>query len=244
MKVYRLADLTVGVNTEQAGKVLSGYIQRQMKHYEVEQMNPGRPEIEVILTPAMIAEERRLEGEQFPEEYLASVAVYRAFCEQALYRDVLFFHSSAVALDGEAYLFSGPSGSGKSTHAGMWKKAFGDAAVIINDDKPLIRFLNGNVYVYGTPWDGKFHRNTNIRMPVKAVCFIGKAEQTEIHRISWQKGRNLALNQSFRAAGYEHGIKVKELVNMLMNRVPAWQMNCPPSTQAAVMAYNVMRISR
>ncbi|MGI6110890.1 MAG: hypothetical protein ACOYBK_01330 [Bilifractor sp.] len=240
MRVYRLADLTVGVDTEQAGAELSSYIQKQMEPYRTEEPGRGRPDIIVRLTPAMIDEERRLEGTQFPDEYLASIAVYRAFCEQALYRDVLFFHSSAVALDGKAYLFSGPSGSGKSTHATMWKKAFGDAALIVNDDKPLIRFLGDRVYVYGTPWDGKFHRNVNIRMPVQAVCFIGKAERTEIHRISWREARELTADQSFRAAGYEHRTQENGLINMLINRVPVYRMQCPISVQAAIMARDVM----
>ena len=35
------------------------------------------------------------------DNYLECMAVYRAFCEKALCCDVLFFHASAVALDGE-----------------------------------------------------------------------------------------------------------------------------------------------
>lgn len=240
MRIYRLADLTVGVDTEPAGRQISESIQKQMKPYEAAEHVKGRPQICVTLTPEMIAEERRIEGEGFPVTYLASVAVYRAFCEQALYQDVLFFHSAAVAMDGAAYLFSGPSGAGKSTHASMWKKCFGDAAVIVNDDKPLIRFLDGHTYVYGTPWDGKFHRNANIRVPIRALCFLDKADHTEIRRVSWQEARGFVRDQSFRAAGYEHRMQEEHLINMLLNRVPVYQMKCDISTRAAKMAYDFM----
>ena len=37
-----------------------------------------------------------------------------------------YLHSSAVELDGRAYLFSGKSGVGKSTHTRLWQQIFGD----------------------------------------------------------------------------------------------------------------------
>lgn len=53
--------------------------------------------------------------------------------------DGLFFHSSALMLDGKAYLFSAPSGTGKSTHTALWQRHFGGRVQMINDDKPIIR---------------------------------------------------------------------------------------------------------
>ena len=38
----------------------------------------------------------------------------------------MFFHSSSLMLDGEAYLFTALSGTGKSTHTALWRKRFGD----------------------------------------------------------------------------------------------------------------------
>lgn len=240
MTEYRLADLTVGIDTEEAGRAISAHIKEQMKAYECADGAGGRPQISVHLTKGMIEEERRIQGPQFPVEYLASIAVYRAFCEQALSFDTLFFHSSAVALDGEAFLFSGPSGSGKSTHAAMWKEAFGDRAVIVNDDKPLIRFLGDRTYVYGTPWDGKFHRNENLRVPVRAICFLSRAQEISIRKIGWQEAKILASDQSFHAGSPDHRHRMWMLTNMMLNRVPVYRMDCDISVRAAETAHRFM----
>ena len=137
MPMYRLAEL----NTEITG--IGTHAEEQLRPYllPVEKM-PLVPDISVAMTAALREKERRLEGSGFSGDYLESMAVYRSFCEQALKREVMFFHASAVEYQGAAYLFSGASGAGKSTHAAMWKKAFGEAAVVINDDKPLLRFFD------------------------------------------------------------------------------------------------------
>ncbi|MBO5714728.1 MAG: hypothetical protein J6R83_04865 [Clostridia bacterium] len=84
----------------------------------------------------------------------------------------LIFHSTAIAVDGNAYLFTADSGVGKSTHASFWRELLGDRAVMINDDKPLLTMENGVVYANGTPWQGKHKLGNNLKVPVKAVCLI------------------------------------------------------------------------
>ena len=210
MAVYRLADLTVQVDGA------SEYTGRAMSRYQADAAAAGKPDIFVSVTLEVVERERRLEGDEFSREYLECMSVYREFCEQALFYDVLFFHASAVALDGNAYLFTGPSGIGKSTHARMWRKAFGKSVLMINDDKPLLRFRPDGVYAYGTPWDGKHHLNTDIRLKVKGVCILEHAEN------------------------WDHRQAVKKMINLLLNRVPVYRLKCTASTQAACLARQVM----
>ncbi len=231
MMIYRLADLTVGV--EGAGD----YTRSLMKNYENHEPFRGLPQIRIAVTSEMIRKERKLEGEGFSDEYLESIAVYRAFCEQALNFDVFFFHASAVAKDGEAYLFSGPSGAGKSTHAEMWRKTFGNSVIMVNDDKPLIRFFGRRAVVYGTPWDGKRHLNTNICLPVKGICFLSKGRQNRIRRLSYREAIDLVEGETFRAAAWEHKRKNEMLASQLLNSVPVYSLTCDISEQAAVTAY-------
>lgn len=74
-------------------------------------------------------------------EYLSSGG---SFYNQLLKFDGMLLHSSAVVMDGYAYLFSAPCGTGKSTHTALWRKVFGeDRARILNDDKPALRFEDG-----------------------------------------------------------------------------------------------------
>lgn len=65
-----------------------------------------------------------------------------------LYTDAVLMHASC-AFDGQkARMFSGFSGVGKSTISGIWAKA---GAQIINDDRLVIRKINGEFFVYNTP---------------------------------------------------------------------------------------------
>lgn len=235
MRLYKLADIIVGVDGN-----LSRYTIDRMEPYRFSGQHKGLPQIRVELTPAMVQKEKEIEGDQFPEDYLESIAVYRAFCEKALLFDVLFFHCSAVAKDGKAYLFSGPSGSGKSTHTQMWMKAFGDSVTVINDDKPLIRFAGNEPFVYGTPWDGKFHLNTDIKVKIAGICFLEKSAECRISRLSYQEAKGPAKSQAFQAAGWDHRQQNLMLVNRLINSVPCYRLQCDISTRAAVTAYEGM----
>jgi hypothetical protein len=53
---------------------------------------------------------------------------------------------------GEAYLFVGQSGAGKTTMARLWIAEPG--AVILSDDRVVLRSEPDGVWMYGTPWHG------------------------------------------------------------------------------------------
>ena len=51
----------------------------------------------------------------YTDGYLEELAVYRKIAERLPLYDTVLFHGSALAADGEGYLFTAPSGTGKST---------------------------------------------------------------------------------------------------------------------------------
>lgn len=110
------------------------YMQELCREYETEKA----PELTIEVTQEDVAREKS-EETQYPYGYLESLAFYRKFCEAAVEKNILLFHSSVVAVDGHAYVFTAPSGTGKSTHTSLWRKVFKDRAVMINDDKPLFK---------------------------------------------------------------------------------------------------------
>ena len=70
---------------------------------------------------------------------------------------------------------------GKSTHTKLWIKKFGAENVqIINDDKPIIRFIDNDWYVYGSPFDGGSGVNTNTRAKLGGIIFLERAEENSI----------------------------------------------------------------
>jgi len=70
-------------------------------------------------------------------------------------RDGIFVHAVGVKdIDGTGRVFIGKSGSGKSTLARLWHSH--SRAVILNDDRIIIRKIKGKFFIYGSPWHGDF----------------------------------------------------------------------------------------
>lgn len=187
---------------------------------------------------------RKVEGlppYEFSRDYLETLAVYRKMVTCLLDDDILLFHGSVVAVDGQAYLFTAKSGTGKSTHVRLWRQFFGDRAVMVNDDKPLMKVGKDSVTVYGTPWDGKHHLSSNIAVPLKAICHLTRGSENKIEAITPFDACQTLLQQTFMPEQPEKKIKMLQLVNMLSENVKLYRLACNMDPDAAVVAYNGMK---
>lgn len=163
-----------------------------------------------------------------------------SFYRQLLSHNGLMLHSSAIVMDGFAYLFSAPCGTGKSTHTNMWRSAFGDAVVMLNDDKPALRKEEGRWYAYGTPWSGKTAQNENMRVPLGGVCVLTRGEQNEIEPYGGAAAIFSLLDQTVRPrVGNARG-ELLELLDDLMGSVPVWKLRCTPTEDAARVSQAAM----
>ena len=204
----------------------------------------------VIITPADISYEREkacreaavqgIAPDAYYDEYLETLAAYRKIAEILIDRDTLLFHGSCISVDDEAYLFTAKSGTGKSTHTQLWQRQFGSRAVIINDDKPLLKLDKHGVTVYGTPWDGKHRRSTNIACPLKAICILTRSEENHIQRIDKKAALPMLLQQSYRPADPAAMQKTLALVDRLSRSVALYNLNCNMEPEAAQVAYSGM----
>ncbi len=150
-------------------------------------------------------------------------------------------HASAVVADGVAYCFSAPSGTGKSTHTSLWLETFADkGAYIINDDKPAIKLVEGVPLVYGTPFSGKYDINVNTSAPLKAICFIERAEFNSIRKITPFKAATMILDQTIRPDDEARMDKLLSNLEAVVTQVPSFILSCNISREAAILAYNEM----
>lgn len=171
-------------------------------------------------------------------EYLATGF---SFYKQLLNFDGMMLHSSAVMMDGKAYLFSADCGTGKSTHTSIWRKTFGeDRALILNDDKPALRLENGIWYAYGTPWSGKTPQNINARVPLEGIAVIERAENNSIEPFGGIEAVQELLKQTARPRDMEFRIKILELLDKLIAMVPIWKLRCNMEAEAAIVSYEAM----
>ena len=162
------------------------------------------------------------------------------FYKKLLQHGGLMLHSSAVVVDGKAYLFTADSGTGKSTHTGLWLKLFGDRAYILNDDKPAIRALEDGVFAYGTPWSGKTDMNINVKAPIAGICFLERSENNWIERVDSNTALAGILNQTIRPFEMKGMDLLLSHIEKVITNVPVFKMGCNISHEAAIMAHREM----
>lgn len=200
------------------------------------------PAFSLTITQADIDAERGNEdAPAVTDDYLESLVIYRKLCERLVERNILLIHSAAIAVDGKAYLFTAPSGTGKSTHIRLWKKKFGDRAVIVNGDKPLICVTPDEIRVWGTPWDGKEHWSTNTSVPIAGICQIGRGAENEIQPATAEDALYVLFAQTYRPTTEAGMRKTLQLLLEISRRVPFWKLKCNMSLEAADVSYAAMR---
>ncbi len=198
-----------------------------------------------VAQPDIIIDPKKYDPSVYPTSMDAAQLAYmesaRQFCSWVLDFDGLYLHASAVEMDGKAYLFSGPCGTGKSTHTRLWQQTFGTAAQVFNDDKPILRYLDGEWYAYGTPWCGKDGINQNKKVPLAAICFLKQADHNEIRQLSSSQAIQKILSQTFHKF-----ITVKKLDNMLLlldrlvRKIPVYELENKPEQAAAILSFQTM----
>jgi hypothetical protein len=172
-------------------------------------------------------------------EYMSAGA---QFYTQLIRYNGFLIHSSALAYENKAYLFSAPSGTGKSTHALLWKKVFGEENVIsINDDKPALRLIDGKYFVFGTPFSGKTDQNENMCVPIQGICILNRAEENSIQPITAREALVPLLNQTIRPTEKIGMEKLLTLLDLLIQTVPIYKMGCNISLEAPKIAYASMK---
>lgn len=232
--VLRIADFYIDLANK--GEVFK----RLCKDYLCE--NPPYIDFTAEITEKDVAYEKALAGnsEIVGEGTYATNALYRKICAEILQRGGFLMHGVVIEYEGRGYLFTAKSGTGKTTHVLQWKKLFGDDKVtIVNGDKPIIRFIDGKVYAYGTPWNGKEHYGTNGRVELSAICFVERSEENSIERISDEKALPRLFSQIMIHDSSDLA-KQLELVDKLLCKVPTYLLNCNISTDAAKVAYEGM----
>ena len=225
---YRIADLNIQME-------VSGRTKRHLEHYGI----TSDQQADMVIQFNSENFQKKHPHLSLDEcEYLASNA---AFSHRLIDFNGFTLHASAIEVNGYAYLLSASSGTGKSTHTSLWRSVFGsDRVLIINDDKPAIRLVEGIWYSYGTPWSGETDMQRNVRVPIAGICFLEQGSDNEIHRLVGSKAAPHILNQTVRPKNTESMLRLLELTDRLIQQIPIWQLVCTPTEAAARLSFENM----
>ena len=234
-----------------AGKVI-GVTSMHEEIYKMckDYLTDGPEDFHVMTSQADIEFEREksireamIEGippQDYPDDYLETLAVYREIAMEMLRYDTVLMHGAVVGIrngtEGKAVLFTAQSGVGKTTHLRLWLDQI-PGAFVVNGDKPLLRFRDGNWQACGTPWAGKEGMQTNAILPLSAICFLERGNQNMIERVSFMECYPLLLQQIYRSSDPEKIVKTMELLKKIGEVVPLYRLKCTMEKEAAWVAY-------
>ena len=226
MEKYRIAGLTVEMEA-------FGRTKLQAEPYRIESDAPADFTIEcdaarlLELNPGM---------EDLETAYYLGSGVH--FYWKLLGREGTYVHSSAVLLDGKAYLFSADSGTGKSTHTEKWCRLFG--ARYLNDDKPAVRLVDGVWMAYGTPWSGKNDLSSPECAPIGGIAFLKRGDHNAIVPMEPQAAVKHMMPQTLWKLNRNMMLKQLELTDHMLRNVPIWELTCQNNDEAAILSHRVM----
>lgn len=231
MSFYRIADLLVETefNFDLTRDISAPYL-----------TDEGVPDISFAVSKEQCvayAEKFKIPEQADRFEYMMSGT---EFYNNLLNFNGMMLHASGVVVENRAYLFSAKSGTGKSTHTSLWLKKFGDKAFIINDDKPAVRYIDGKVFVYGTPFSGKNNLNSNARAELAGICFIERAQENSIEEIPPGVSIPLMLEQTQRKREYKHMDKLLYVMDKILSSTKVYKLRCNMDISAADLSYKVM----
>jgi hypothetical protein len=245
----RLADLNIEIHS------IYPELQHFFKDYLVKNVTA---DLSVSWTEEEIsAEKDRASNENYPMEYLETLAALRKISELLPLRKRLLVHGAAITYDDKAYLFTAQSGTGKSTHICLWKEYLGSRVDIVNGDKPFVSLENvdckdaANVAtsdgstrvcakVYGTPWAGKEDWEKNRSAELNGICFLQRGKENKIRKLEPAECLNYLFNQVYLPKDPVALSMTLELADLLTKNVPLYLLECDISEEAVKCSFEGM----
>ena len=234
MLYIRIAELNICIENKY------DYLEKLCREYTIEK--PENVDMTVSVSDEQIAQEMSIAETEVTAGYAEGVCAYREICKRLPVEfGAYLFHSAVIEYGGDGFAFAAKSGTGKSTHIKLWRRRFGEGVHVVNGDKPILRFENGKLYAYGTPWCGKEGWQTNTRVPLKALCFLERSAENRIRRIGADEAVMLMFHQILTPQDLETGDSLFPLLDKTLREIPCYILGCNMSEEAAEVSYNGMK---
>ena len=229
--IYDIAGLRIAIHNR------LGYTARFCAEYlSPDQQSPA--DIAVAVTDEeFYAEKAR--SSTFTDGYIESVCIYRKICAKMPMLGRMLLHSAVLEYDGAGYAFLGRSGTGKSTHTGLWLKAL-PTARIVNGDKPILEYKNGEFIAHGTPWRGKEGLGCKSSVPLKALCFLEQAKENSIRRLTASEAAAKTFVQVLMPEDEQNAALTLEIMDKLIQTTPCYLLKCDISQEAVKTSFEMM----
>ncbi|HAM50458.1 MAG TPA: hypothetical protein DCP92_07075 [Nitrospiraceae bacterium] len=137
----------------------------------------------------------------------------------------LMVHACGIDDNGRGYLFAGNSAHGKSTMARLWE----DSALILNDDRIVLRRHDHRFWIYGTPWHGNYSTVSSKGTPLEKIFFLQHAESNSANRKDGASAASMLLSRCFPPLWDTEGMSFTlDFCTQLVDEVPCYKLGFIP----------------
>lgn len=156
-------------------------------------------------------------------------------------KQTIALHGSCIVYQGQGIVFLGESGTGKSTHTRLWQEHV-PGATLLNDDSPVIRWEEGEIQIYGSPWSGK-------TPCYKAECYP-LAGCVRLRQAPFNRLTKLPVLQAYGALhpscppefAYDEELcdEVSKTLDCLLRTVSVYELACLPDKEAVQIVQSAL----
>jgi hypothetical protein len=232
MAFYRFAGLTIDMEPKHPTLIKQSEPYRMATH--------GKKADILIRQPEGYIQQMQAANPVLTPDQCEYIRFSTCFYRSLLCFDGMMLHSSAVAVDDRAYLFTAPSGTGKSTHTSQWLQLFQNRALIINDDKPALRWIDKQLCACGTPFSGKTAQSRNVCIPVAGICILERGKTNQIKSITAKQAIPILYEQTIHSLRAQKMEQLLAMLQSVVEAIPLYRMRCTIGVEAARTAYEGM----
>jgi hypothetical protein len=136
-------------------------------------------------------------------------------------------HACGIDDNNHGYLFLGNSTHGKSTIAKLWSE---NGAIILNDDRVIVREKDGQFWMYGTPWHGTFDKVSPKALPIRKIFFLRHDEENCAIRKKGAEAVSMLLTRSFPPLWDNKGMDYTlGLLDRMASKLPCYELHFLPN---------------
>ncbi len=165
---------------------------------------------------------------------LVRFALWIAYGVATLPFQTIAIHTSVIQYKERTVLFLGESGTGKSTHTRLWRENI-EGAVLLNDDSPMLRIIDGKPWMFGSPWSGKTPCYKNESYPLAACVRLSQAPHNKIRRLSIPQAYAAIHPSCPPDFAYDDTLYdyISETLSDVLGQIPVYHLECLPDADAA-----------
>lgn len=167
-------------------------------------------------------------------------ALMLIFAFAGAHKQTLLIHASLVRNNNFGYAFIAKSGTGKSTQVSMWLRHIAGSD-LMNDDNPIIRCIDNEFWIFGSPWSGKTPYYRNIKARLGAITRIDRATTNSVDKLPPIQAF-ASLLPSCSSMKWDSDIynAICDTITKIVETTGIYTLHCLPNKEAAEVCYKAI----